>query len=330
MDSDSRETRFAVESVQAAARIARDVQNELVQPALTKDDRSPVTVADFAVQAVIGRMLAQRFPEDPLVGEETAAQLREDAGADTLAQVVAFVRHAFPEALPEEVCTWIDRGRGVPVAQGRFWTLDPVDGTKGFLRGDQYAIALALLVNGEVVIGVLGCPNLTEAHRPEPGGAGTLVVAARGQGAHWTPLFEDGPMTRLEVSDVTAARDARLLRSYESAHTNTGRIGRLVEAMGVEAPPVGMDSQAKYAVLAAGRGDLLFRLLSSKQPDYRERIWDQAAGSLVVQEAGGIITDLSGAPLDFTQGRTLAANRGILASNKHLHEAALKALARVQ
>jgi 3'(2'), 5'-bisphosphate nucleotidase len=91
-----------------------------------------------------------------------------------------------------------------------------------------------------------------------------------------------------------------------------------------------MDSQAKYAVLAAGAGDLLFRLLSPKQPDYREKIWDQAAGSLVVEAAGGRISDLDGQPLDFTAGRTLARNRGVLASNGYLHEAALQALRRIQ
>jgi len=90
-----------------------------------------------------------------------------------------------------------------------------------------------------------------------------------------------------------------------------------------------MDSQAKYAVLAAGAGELLFRLLSAAKPDYRERIWDQAAGSIVVEEAGGKVTDLDGKTLDFSRGRTLAANRGVVASNGLLHDAALAALAQV-
>ncbi len=92
------------------------------------------------------------------------------------------------------------------------------------------------------------------------------------------------------------------------------------------APPIGMDSQAKYAVLAAGEGDVLLRLLSPSRPDYREKIWDQAAGSIVIEEAGGRITDLDGKPLDFSHGRTLAKNRGILATNGHLHDAVLAAL----
>jgi 3'(2'), 5'-bisphosphate nucleotidase len=90
-----------------------------------------------------------------------------------------------------------------------------------------------------------------------------------------------------------------------------------------------MDSQAKYAVLAAGQGDLMLRLLSASQPNYREKIWDQAAGSRVLEEAGGQITDLDGKPLDFTTGRSLRDNRGILASNHLLHTAALSALRQI-
>ncbi|HEX7974990.1 MAG TPA: inositol monophosphatase family protein, partial [Anaerolineales bacterium] len=81
-----------------------------------------------------------------------------------------------------------------------------------------------------------------------------------------------------------------------------------------------------YAILAAGKGDLLLRLISPSMPDYHEKIWDQAAGSLILEEAGGKITDLDGRPLDFSTGRELLNNRGILASNSFLHPAALEAL----
>jgi 3'(2'), 5'-bisphosphate nucleotidase len=87
-----------------------------------------------------------------------------------------------------------------------------------------------------------------------------------------------------------------------------------------------MDSQAKYAVLAAGEGDVLLRLISPSRPDYREKIWDQAAGSIVVTEAGGRISDLDGRSLDFSHGRTLATNRGIVATNGRLHDQILNGL----
>ena len=78
--------------------------------------------------------------------------------------------------------------------------------------------------------------------------------------------------------------------------------------------------------MAVGGGEVILRLLSPKRLDYKEKIWDQAAGSLIVEEAGGKVSDLFGRPLDFTAGRTLLNNRGILASNGHLHEQALQAL----
>jgi 3'(2'), 5'-bisphosphate nucleotidase len=293
-------------------------------------------VADYAAQALIGRLLDERFPDDLLVGEEDSSGLRTLEQAQVLDRIVEFTGRVIPGATPEAVCLWIDRGSAA--SGDRYWTVDPVDGTKGFVRGDQYAVALALVEMGQVQLGVLGCPNLDIAYLRSngetpmaaqiAGGAGTIVAAARGEGA-WISGLDGDDFTRAQVSDRTDPAQARLLRSFETAHTNTGKIGELVEILGVIAPPVGLDSQAKYALLAAGRGDLIVRLLSSRQPDYREKVWDQAAGALVVEEAGGRITDLHGRPLDFTAGRTLAHNRGLLASNGHLHEATLAALAEI-
>jgi 3'(2'), 5'-bisphosphate nucleotidase len=119
------------------------------------------------------------------------------------------------------------------------------------------------------------------------------------------------------------------LRSYEEAHTNVGQIDRMARLLGVQAEPVRMDSQAKYAVLGAGKGDVILRLLSPEKPDYREKIWDQAAGSIIVEESGGQVSDLSGKPLDFHTGRTLERNRGVLATNGRLHQAFLDALKKI-
>ena len=319
------ETRFAIDIVRQASQLVKQVQAEKVSPAITKGDFSPVTVADFASQALVGRALAENFPGQPFVAEESASELRQPEGSHTLEQVTGFVSAVVPGATPEKVCEWIDHGTSEPT--GDFWTLDPIDGTKGFLRGDQYAVALALVVDGKVQIGVLGCPNISEGYLPDPGGSGTLAVAVRGEGAWQTALDnENEVLSPLRISDVKVPEQARLMRSVESGHTNIGKMDYLAEELAVEVEPVRMDSQAKYMVLAAGRGELYLRFLSSKQPDYKERIWDQAAGSLIVEEAGGKVSDLHGRTLDFSAGRTLLHNRGVLASNGHLHQQALKAL----
>ena len=322
------ETSFAIEAVRLASKLVKQVEAEMVSPAITKDDRSPVTVADFASQALVGHLLANTFPNDPLVGEEDSSALRAPEERATLEQVTGFVSQYVSKESSvdtERVCEWIDHGNGEPAE--RFWTLDPIDGTKGFLRGDQYAVALALIINGKVQVGVLGCPNLSDGFRPDIGGSGSLVAAVRGEGT-WVSILDDNnkEYTRVHVSDRNDPTHARLLRSFESGHTNVSQIDIFAAALGVSAKPVRMDSQAKYAVLATGHGEYYLRLLSPKRPDYREKIWDQAAGSLLVEEAGGKVTDLHGSMLDFSAGRTLANNRGILASNQHLHPQAVKAL----
>jgi len=272
----------------------------------------------------VARRLAEQLPGSTLIGEESAEALRLEEGIDTLDQVTLFVRRLVPDATPEEVCGLIDRGSGDPPAE--FWTLDPIDGTKGFLRRDQYAVALGKIERGVVTIGVLGCPDLVASSEPAPNGAGSLVVAVRGEGTWWQPLVGNGRWQQLRVSDRTEPANARILHSVEKAHTNTDEIGSLAAHLGIAAPQVPLDSQAKYAVLAAGAGDVLLRLISPKRPDYKEKIWDQAAGSLVITEAGGRITDLDGKPLDFAHGRSLEKNRGILATNGPLHEPLLAGL----
>lgn len=317
------EAEFAFRAVQRASRLCDRIQHEMVTEALAKSDKSPVTVADFASQALVAQMLTSAFPFDPLVGEEDSAALR---GADQRARLEAvteFVRDELGEVDVEQVCAWIDKGGADPVA--RFWTLDPIDGTKGFLRGDQYVTALALIVDGELIVAALGCPNLNTEIKPDHEGEGCTILAVKGEGA-WVFAHEMDAGRKLHVSTTDDPAQARVLRSFESGHTDTQKIDALTDELGVLAEPVLMDSQAKYALLAAGRGDLLFRLLSPDRPDYKEKIWDQAAGALIVQEAGGMITDLYGQRLDFTAGRLLANNTGVLASNGRLHERALEAL----
>lgn len=322
---ESAAARFAADAVREAALLVRRIQREMVGGSLTKDDLSPVTVADFAAQALVAHRLGQHDARAVLVGEEDAASLRSEAGRATLEQIARFVGAVIPGATPEAICDWIDRGAGPTPAS--FWTLDPVDGTKGFLRNDQYAVALALVDEGQVQVGALGCPELEHAARPAKGGGGSLLVAVRGGGT-WTQPLVDAPAAwqQIHVSEIHDPAGARVLRSVEAGHTDAGGIDAIATELGIMAPPVPMDSQAKYAVLAAGGGEILLRLLSPSRPDYREKIWDQAAGSIVVEEAGGRVTDLDGKDLDFSLGRTLAANRGVLATNGPLHDKVLNAM----
>ena len=325
---DDLEVKFALDAACAAGQAARRIQQTMSVEGVEKSDLSPVTVADFSGQAIVAHMLKSRFPDAVLAGEEDSGILREAGQAAVLESVTQCVRESIPEATSESVCDWIDFGNGAPCE--RFWTLDPIDGTKGYLRGEQYAVALALIEDGQVTLGVLVCPNLGIDGTTEHAETGLVMIAKRGEGCFRTLMDNPTSLDACSVSGRRELSEARLLRSVESGHTNTGRMGDLVRHMDIQAEPVCLDSQAKYAVLASGGGEALLRLLSSKKPDYKEMIWDQAAGSIVVEEAGGRVTDLSGAPLDFSQGKTLAANSGVCASNGHLHEGLIAALSAVE
>lgn len=86
-----------------------------------------------------------------------------------------------------------------------------------------------------------------------------------------------------------------------------------------------MDSQAKYASIARADGDIYLRLPVG-DGSYTEKIWDHAAGSLLVEEAGGIVSDAKGRPLDFSIGRTLQNNKGVVAAHKNVHGKVIEAV----
>jgi len=316
----------AIQAVRAAAQICRAVQARLVTAeTLEKKDKSPVTVADFASQAVVCQQLQDAFPDDAVVGEEDSAALREGTQSVLRDAVVREVTGSVPGTPgADDVLRWIDRG-GADASGGRYWTLDPIDGTKGFLRGQQYAVALGLIEAGEVVLGVLGCPNLPDSE----GRPGALFTAVRARGAAILPLTgEDLQGTPVHVSTLGSPGEARFCESVESAHSNQGEAAEIAARLGIEREPYRIDSQCKYAAVARGDASIYLRMPTRK--DYREKIWDHSAGKLVVEEAGGRVTDAFGAELDFRTGRTLEKNRGIVATCGTIHDAVIDAVRQVR
>ncbi len=337
------ERRIAIEAVEKASFLCRAVQTDLVAAAsMDKQDKSPVTVADFGAQAVVTHLLRGAFPDLPLVGEEDAAALREPSNRALADQVVAHVvahveanveahveAHAVGETVPglgfAEVLDLIDYGTYGGGASGRHWTLDPIDGTKGFLRMDQYAVALALIEDGEVVLGVLGCPNMPVGAASE-GERGCLFVAVKGEGAFQRAL-SGGPEQPVRVTDVSQTEKANFCESVEAAHSSQSDSAQVAGLLGITADPFRIDSQCKYGAVSRGEASIYLRLPTRK--DYEEKIWDHAAGAVVVREAGGKVTDVMGRELDFSLGRTLRNNSGVIVTNGVLHEPVIAAVRKV-
>ncbi|KAK7975344.1 hypothetical protein PG989_013807 [Apiospora arundinis] len=345
-----KELQVAQLAVQRATRLTKRVFHEKAKGTLSKDDASPVTIGDFGAQALIIAALKANFPADEIVAEEEASDLRENEKLrGTVWDLVRSTKLDDAKAeevlggavkTDEDMLKRLDEGASQGGAKGRIWAIDPIDGTKGFLRGGQYAVCLALMVDGQVVVGVLGCPNLpvddTAPLTADIGqdaddndGRGVIFSAVLGQGATSRPLTtgalaEERKISMRPITDITKAN---FCESVEAGHSSHGDQADIANKLGITAPSVRMDSQAKYASIARGAGDIYLRL--PVKATYQEKIWDHAAGDLIVREAGGQVTDVNGNRLDFTVGRTLANNKGVVAAPAGGHAQVLKAVQEV-
>ena len=347
----AKELRIASLAVQRATLLTQRVFHEKVKGTESKNDRSPVTIGDYGAQALIIQAIRHNFPKDEIIGEEEASMLRDNQiladqvwsivkqtklGADGEESAAEQELGGRLETL-EQMLEAIDAGNSAGGPRGRYWALDPIDGTLGFLRGGQYAICLALIEDGEVKVGVLGCPNLpvddTAPLSADVGDSdkekhqrGVLFAAVYGKGATSQPLGTDDllPHKPIHMAKTVDVKDASFCESVEAGHSAHGDQADIAKKLGITKPSVRMDSQAKYGSVARGAGDIYLRLPVGTK--YVEKIWDHAAGSLIVGEAGGIVTDAAGKKLDFGQGRTLGKNRGFVVAPKALHAEILNAV----
>jgi len=327
MDENSLEMITAIRAIEMASALCRRIREELVEgESILKSDRSPVTIADFGSQAIICKLLKERFPNDIIVAEEDSQELRRPERRKILEKVTRYINQFIPGTSPDEVCSWIDLS--THELRGRFWTLDPIDGTKGFLRGDQYAIALALIENGRVSLGLMACPNLDVEMNERSGRKGCLFTGIRGKGSLQIDL-EGGTKRMLSVSRVGSPSQAIVTESVESDHADHLCHERLARHLNILKASIRMDSQAKYGIVARGEATLYVRVPSPSEMSYKEKIWDHAAGSIIAEEAGGRVTDTLGQPLDFSSGEKMTKNHGILVTNGIVHDAVLAALRQV-
>ena len=320
------ELKVALSAVRKAATLCRNVRTAFSDiPSIQKEDRSPVTLADFGSQALIGMELHKAFPEVPVVGEEASENLKNHPALSQ--KVMELINQENRKLTLPQVLEAIDIGACEPDDTARFWTLDPIDGTKGFLRGNQYAVALALIDNGSVVLGVLGCPNFPVHSQNDASDKGCLLYSIQGEGAWMKDLDGETDASQISVDDIKDGRTARFCESFESAHASHDVHQKISSVLGITNPPLRLDSQVKYAAVARGDASIYFRL--PRQKDYLEKIWDHAAGAIIVEEAGGMVTDFYGQPIDFSAGKRLRNNRGIIATNGHLHRKVLEAISHV-
>ena len=120
--------------------------------------------------------------------------------------------------------------------------------------------------------------------------------------------------------------NASFCESVEAGHSSHSTQAAIASRLGITKQSVRMDSQAKYASIARGDGDIYLRLPVNET--YEEKIWDHAAGVVIVEEAGGVVTDMHGGKLDFGKGRTLKS-KGVVAAGIDVCAEVVKVVAEV-
>ncbi len=284
----SKEKQIAIAAVRQASDLAHHMQGRLAAlDVVSKEDLSPVTITDFSVQALINMHLARAFENDPIMGEEDTLYRRNPQHEAIKKKVIEQLEQIFPNIHEEAILEAIDRGGGRGGPKGRFWVLDPIDGTRGFIRQEAYAIALALIEEGEVVLGVLGCPRFQMLDSTE----GALFTAVKGEGTQMISYATDKTVNIRVKPSVEIIYCEPHLISQTHSHPKAFEIAQKI---GAHPRPFRLDSQCKYAHVATGEAAIYLRIPTVKAEP--EKIWDHAAGVIVVEEAGGTVTDIHGHP----------------------------------
>ncbi|KAL7088822.1 hypothetical protein ACP275_13G151700 [Erythranthe tilingii] len=351
----------AVDVVDRACRLCVDVQRSLLSSdgnIVEKLDQTPVTVADFGVQALISLEMGKLFPSIPLVAEEDSAFVRENNLVDAVFEVVTDKSSINDKELSrDDVLMAIDRGGKDAFSFGTepatYWILDPIDGTRGFVKGSGalYVVGLALVVEGEIVLGVMGCPNwqygdsdilVNEIQGGEinMSRSGIIMISHVGCGTWRTRLWDPESRntktardwTRCLVDGFHQVHEARFcisdsqtweslpLSTKFSATTDSNRVGEKQILL----LPTCCGSLCKYLMVASGRASVF---ILRDRTERIIKVWDHAVGVICIHEAGGKVSDWEGSQLNFAvdeiERRVLFPCGGILVTNDCLHDGIL-------
>ncbi|KAL2641588.1 hypothetical protein R1flu_009175 [Riccia fluitans] len=347
------ELKAAIDVVERACELCRSVQTSMNEKgssfssggSFEKKDATPVTVADFGVQALVSLELGLLFPSIPLVGEEDAGQLRKDleqnkVGNDNsnLSESPALIELVTQEVAKvasnqvkcvttEKIMDAIDRG-GKRIKTGShqrnrsYWTW-------------RCPVGLALVVDGELVLGVMGCPNVSyainggavfvkpksqkvrDADGDEPSPTGLVMAACTGCGCWVKPLSKrisrcDGQqtledlleeMTVSKVDECMTLREAKFCISDHEVWSSLPLAGALASRAAVDdrvtadkADILPLCCGSLCKYFAVASGGASLFILHLEEGSY-VKVWDHAAGVICVTEAGGQVTDVRGKPV---------------------------------
>jgi 3'(2'), 5'-bisphosphate nucleotidase len=236
-----------------------------------KSGGEPVSRADLESSELIVRRLAEAFPADAVLSEEA----------------------------PDDATR---------LGHARVWMVDPIDGTKDFLRGETgYVVMIGLAVDGRPALGVVAQPA-----------TGCLWAGVVGAGA-----WKESPGQERQPLRVSATREADGIRLVTSKSNRSDYYQRFCRALGITDELAVGSVGLKVAMVAEGARDLYV------YPGSQSKLWDSCGPEAILTAAGGRLTDTDGNALDYARAE-LRNLRGMIASNGLLHDLAVAGIARVR
>ena len=329
---------------------------------MAKADDSPVTIADYAAQALLIYAMRKAFPNYGFLGEEDTKDLRTKPRS--LAEVVRLVEEtrladpALDELLgrpqgEKELLATIDLGASTSTAEPgkRYIVMDPIDGTSAFLQSGQYAVVLGIVENGREILGVAAGPNIKFGDVVQRGatirehdiddGLGTMISAVRGHGATARPVGPGGLLPAVPLNRTSQPppkidqRKAGLakfhgLQYIDSKDSPKSRWDKVKDFAGDYESVVQLySSHVRYMAMALGDRSYV----QIRWPDERKKkfkpwaIWDHVGTPLIYSESGrGKVTDLHGKTLSYDEGRDMVSYYGIITADATIHKAILDAV----
>ena len=315
----SRELKIAINAVQKASCFCRYVlKNQVKIDTFFKDDDSPVTIADFGSAIIIVNEILYNFSYPIIISEENLSSLNCNQCIEFKKKLFHLIQKVYPSFTLESFENALNYKNPYSQVHSKKWVVDPIDGTKGFINDRQYAIALSIIENSEVTKGVVACPKIfliteqQDINRHE----GLIYFAEKEGGAYCCDL-DVSAFNKINVDSVSDTKKVKYIESFENEHALIQLHLDIASGLGINQKAIKSDSQCKYTLLA--QGDISIYLRLPKKPGHREYIWDHAAGKIILEEAGGKVTDIFGNDLKFLHSNKLAQNIGIIATNSVVH-----------
>ncbi|EPP37011.1 hypothetical protein BOKEGFJH_00602 [Chlamydia avium] len=280
-----------------------------IVPFWTKSDGSFVTPADYGVQFCLQKKLCLAFPHIPFIGEEILDPTHDQ---HKCSKILEFIHALDPEVTDQDL---LETPLTEQDPSSLYWLVDPIDGTAGFIKNRFFAIALSLIHNNQPILAVMACPS-PDLHTFK------IYSAAKNYGAS---LFGSAIQGRrcLEAGKTMTGKfcEASLAARNQQHHST-----RLL-SLSLPGQPQAyrVDSQYKYAMVAEGIVDFFIRYPFAIS---HTRAWDHIPGAFLVEEAGGVVTDIFGHALNSRKDNfTLENHPVILASgNAQIHSTTLEKL----